>query len=209
MKNLKQIFWGLFFLSLTFSCSEDSGTLPTETGTDQNFNVFNNIFLNFLESQPSKFVNGSSGLTFSDESTDCGLPFLNFMENYTLNGSTCYHYVDREDHFESFSVVNTTPLPENLTLYAIASFLYYGIPQTGKHDVGYYCDFDCYPTISVRIYIVDGDERIINIYIADLTSVDVLNDGHSVSVTFDADFLPYYDQGQERIRGSGNLVCCN
>lgn len=214
MRTLKIFCWGILFLCLALSCSDEGGTIdsshdPTE---DKNFAVFTEIFQNFLDAQATSntFVDGTSGLTFVDglPNGDTPLSSLYFNnEHYTFDATDCYYYFEPgPESYEAFSVTNASFLSNGLTLYAVASFINQGIPKTGTYEIEYFCDFFCYSTISVRVYYVYDDE-ILSYYISYPTTLNVVNNNGKVSVSFDSDFYSGYYPYDVYAHGSGTLSC--
>lgn len=212
MKKTSQFFWGIILLCLAFSCSDDSGTLIAPSETDQNFTVFTEIFEKFLESHPANpFTDGTSGLTFTGEEA-CSFAqqpslYLN-GQYYDLNTTTCYYSNDPEEGLEAFSIVNLKQQATGITVYAIATFLNMGIPQTGTYNIEYICNDYCYTTVSIRVYFVDQQGRTIQYYFGYPASIHVVNNNGKVTASFDGDFYPAFYPYAE-VRGSGNVSCCD
>ena len=216
MKTLKRFFWGILFLCLALSCSDEGGTIDNSSGsnTDQNFAVFSEIFQNFLDGQAANtFVDETTGLTFINEQP-CGItpqPGLHFNDQYyNLNATTCFYYFEPgPESYEAFSVVNSSLLANGLTVYAVASFINQGIPETGAYEIEFFCEFFCYSTVSIRVYFLGQQNETVAYYVSDPTTLDVVNKNGKVTVNFDSDFYsvlyPYADYAHI----SGSLSCCN
>lgn len=207
MKILKRILWSFAFLAL-LACSSDGGDVPTISTSDKNFEVFSELFQNFVEQRSTQFSQPSQGLTFTSPEVPCSANPSLKIENqiYSLGLGLCEFAEDVFLEDDIFSISHQASLPNGFRIIVILAFFDMGIPQTGVYRSNPQCIEFCEFNILSVIYVVNEMNEILDFYNTVPGIVEVINNGGVVSASFNA---YYFSSDWGGFPASVTVGCCD